>query len=180
MNRLFSLAAVFSFGVLAASCGSKEKAEVQELKPIVKETVEDKIYKDRIDEGMSRTDRDEQMVIALAKEYIAELQNNNIDAALGKLYEYSLGEIIPLTGERRNELKATLSNFPVLGYKIDSFKMLSNTDNELKYSIRFRESADGTDNPSNYISFLLNPVRYNGEWYLTVPAQTEQTFGLEE
>ena len=180
MNRLFSLVFFSVTCALFVSCGSKEKNEVTELKPIVKETIEDKIYKNRIDEDMSRTDRDEQQVYAIAKEYLEELKNNNIDGALGMLYEYSLGELIPLTAENKKELKATLSNIPVLGYKIDNFKMLSNVDNELKYSIRFRESADGDDNPSNYISFQLNPIRYNGEWFLTVPENTEVQFTTEE
>lgn len=163
------------------ACGDKPKATIveQEEKPLTANQEAEMLYKNRIDNNMARSIGDSITVFTIANEYLTDLKEQRIEAALDKLYENSLGEIIPLTRERRDEMRQLLTSFPCLGFKIGELKLLSNGDNELDYAIRFQEIDGDKDNPANYIRLMLNPVRHQGQWYLTIEPKANNPFFIE-
>jgi hypothetical protein len=88
------------------------------------------------------------------------LQDGDIEGALAQLSEVNAdGQVVPLSTERRDQLIAHFTQFPVLKYELDYFAFSISTINDVKYNITFEE-------PDHKMAFMLNPIKKDGEWYL--------------
>jgi hypothetical protein len=110
--------------------------------------------------GASLTNTDSTKVIGKLNEIMDMLHNKEIDKALSQFCEVKAdGQVVPLGAERRKQLTTYFTQFPVLRYKLDYFAFSISTLNDVKYNITFKE-------PDHKISFMLNPIKKNGEWHL--------------
>lgn len=141
--------------ILVASCGEKKK-KVTVLPP-----------DPRMDQQMSRTGKDTMMLLDMTKKFLETLKNNDIDGAMSQLYEVEDNKVMPVSAERSKEIRKTLATFPVLSYKIDELLLYSDSDTEVRYTIEFFEKPKG-DNRPNTIKCSVNPMRVDGNWYLTI------------
>ena len=172
---------IFTASVLFCACSSNKQNEAAvDDSPKTQQEMAKAKHDARIDESMEKSKGDTLMVYEKAKEVLDQLKAGNVEGALDQIYEYSLQEIIPLTPERRKALKSTFSAFPVLRYSIDSLELLSNEDNELHYTIYFSDDYVDSANKFPGLKLVMCPVRYNGQWYMTIPKEVEDPFYSEK
>lgn len=122
----------------------------------------------RFDRSMIRTRQDTLTLDSLATTYLEYLKVQNFDAALDMLSELSEnGTIIPLSAQSKKEQEALFKYYPVLDYMLEELLLYSETDTELRYTIKLFEKETGNDQP-NTIKFQLTPRRVNGIWKLLI------------
>ena len=116
----------------------------------------------------SFTATDTTTVIDKANLCLQDLKEGKIDDALDMLYYVnSEGELKKIDQEEREVLTKRFELFPVLTYKLETFAFADKGDNLVKYSTTFFEKKPG-EKASNVISLVFNPIKYKGEWYLTL------------
>ena len=118
----------------------------------------------------SLTNADSVEVLEMSNDFMKMLQEGDIEGALAQLSEVNTeGQITPLSAERREQLIAHFTSFPVLKYELDYFAFSVASLNDVKYNITFAEpDADGH---SHIMAFMLNPIKKDGEWYLCTKQQ---------
>jgi hypothetical protein len=108
----------------------------------------------------SLTNADSTEVLEMSNDFMSMLQDGDIEGALAQLSEVNAdGQVVPLSTERRDQLIAHFTQFPVLKYELDYFAFSISTINDVKYNITFEE-------PDHKMAFMLNPIKKDGEWYL--------------
>ena len=66
-------------------------------------------------------------------------------------------------------MKNNLKKFPVLSYSIDDYHLYSDNDVDVRYTYEFMTKPEGApENLPTTMKGVLNPVRINGQWYLTI------------
>ena len=137
----------------------------------------DEVYKDpRESSEMQRTMNDTLSVLYNVKKYLNFLKENQTDSAMAMLYESQEdgSEPVPMSDERKAQILKQLKAFPVLDYQIEVVNMYSESDCEVRYTIKYFEKEP--DNPmQNTLQCVINPVRYGYHWYLTLPNKTAET-----
>lgn len=144
------------------SCGNKEqKKETQDpTQPI-----------------MYLSKEDTTAVWNLTKEFLENLKEDRIDAALDMLYYMdSDKKIVKLPNELVEKQKRIFQIFPVLSYKIDGIIFYSETDSQVQYTIEFFKKEPGDDRP-NTTSFFIKPMRVNNVWHLTMADSNSDNSG---
>ena len=133
---------------------------------------EDKIFipDPRTDHGMSRSHEDTIAVMDLANHFLATLKEKDIEGALDLLYEIDSTDVRPLSNQRRNELRKTLSAFPIEEYTIDQITLFSENDSEIRYTTKMFNDSIESDFPG-ITRGSLHPYRINNQWYLTIQEQ---------
>lgn len=129
---------------------------------------EKKITDSRFDEHMQRSRIDTLALLHNVNEYLRKLKENKIDSALDMLYEASGDTVLPASDKCKAEVRQTIKNFPVLDYNIERVSLFSETDTEVRYSIKYFEKEDNNAQP-NTIQCVINPRRVGYYWYLTIP-----------
>lgn len=165
-NSVKFLLFVFAASFVFACTSKKEQAPVA-----------DDTYKDpRESTEMQRTMTDTLAVLYHVKKYLNFLKENQVDSAMAMLYEASAdgGEPVPMSDQRKAVILKQLKTFPVLDYQIDVLNMYSESDCEVRYTIKFFEKED--NNPmQNTLQCVINPIRVGYYWYLTIPEKTAET-----
>lgn len=128
----------------------------------------------RANRHMQRSKVDTLALIHNTEEYLDLLKNGEIDKALDKLYEASGDTVLPISAQKKEQMRMQATLFPVLDYKIDSILMFSETDTEVRYTIEFFEKSEDDPRP-NTLQCVLNPRRVGYYWYLTVSDRTVET-----
>lgn len=118
---------------------------------------------------MTLDSQDTLIVDQLATEYIEHLKNKEYEAALAMLYYLDPDSaVVPLPRNLAIRQMQIYHVFPVLDYKFESIRFRTESDCQVKYVITFDKAAEGED-PNKYTtSMYLQPIRREGQWYLTV------------
>lgn len=128
---------------------------------------------------MQRSRIDSVAVLHNVAEYLEKLKNNDIEAAMAMLYEASGDTVLPISKQNRDRILQVINVFPVLDYQIDQLLMFSETDTEVRYSVKYFEK-DESDSRPNTIQCVINPRRVGYYWYLTIPTYTMETSYRDE
>lgn len=115
------------------------------------------------------TAEDTAQMLALCDQCMEKLKAGRVDEALASLHLYddSAHTVLPLSPEKERELRRTFRLFPVVSYTRIYFTFTTEGLNDVKYNIEFFEKEAGDPTP-NSIGFMFNPVKVDGQWYLTV------------
>lgn len=118
----------------------------------------------------SLTDADTLNMLNICDSCMMFLQDKNIERALSMLYEYddSTGQVTMLSNETRQRYHRLFTMFPVLSYQRVKYTFMLEGLNDVKYDVVFAEEEHPEVNGVPKTSFMFNPVRVNGTWYLTV------------
>lgn len=162
MKKIVYLFACLVVVMSLASCGKKQQ---KPEKSIIDEIVESD---PRYSSSMVRTADDTTAVMQLATQYLDLLSRNEINSAIDLLYELNSDSLSVLSDKRREELINFYSTFPVIRYNIESYAIFTETNTEVRFTYNFLENKDDDKIP-NVMRGCLCPVRFNGNWYLTVP-----------
>ncbi len=143
--------------ILMAGCKSEKKNADTGVNPNL------------IQPEMSLSSQDTVAVRRLTRQFLNHLQQKNLGGAMQMLRYWDSKEIQPLPQKLANKEAYVLNMF--LGmpkYDIDYIIFFRDDDSEVKYTVTMFERTDSADLRPNKASFLLRPVRYLGEWYLTL------------
>lgn len=115
---------------------------------------------------MTLDSQDTIIVDQLATEFIEHLKNNEYEDAISMLYYlHPDSSIVPMPRNLAIRQEQIFRTFPVLDYHFESIRFRTETDCQVKFNITFSRSAEGQDHTT---SLYLQPVRRDGQWYLTV------------
>ena len=115
------------------------------------------------------TKEDTTQMLALCDQCMETLKAGQVDKALSMLHLYddSTRTVLPLSEQKERELRRTFKLFPVVKYTRAYYTFTTEGLNDVKYNIEFFEKEAGDPTP-NSIGFMFNPVKVEGQWYLTV------------
>lgn len=114
------------------------------------------------------TAKDSSEVRELCTKYMDLLKSNHYDEALDMLYCVdTLRNITKIPDSQKQILRRMLTVFPVMDYRLEEMKFVSEFDTKVKYSIEFFEKSPD-DNRPNTTALFLRPIRKDSQWYLTV------------
>jgi len=111
----------------------------------------------------SDTDRVRQLV----NEFLEHQRNGEVDKALAMLHYLDGDSIKALPSDMAKSHRRMIDMFKGLEGKIDYMIFLKETDSEVKYTLTLFENEPGEHLP-NKQSFVIKPVRRDGEWYITL------------
>lgn len=153
----------FALGCLfiAVSCGKKPQSRIDE-------TVE---FRNTLNQ------EDTLQMLKLCNDCMDLLKNKNIDGALAMLNEYvdSTNSVQPLTDVTKAKYVRIFNMFPVLDYQLAGYTFLLEGLNDVKYTITFAEEEHPEKNGDPKTSFMFNPVKIDGTWYLTVKRPDQES-----
>lgn len=118
-------------------------------------------------------------VLKMAESYLEHLKNKEYDAAFDMLRNVQNDSISNLTADQRTQLMAQQKAFPVLDYKLESYKFINEYRVELTYSIEFFKKEKEDDPIQNTIRITFAPQRINATWYLTLMEKSVMTMVLQ-
>lgn len=110
-------------------------------------------------------------VLEKAERLMKELQNGELKEALTELVELKGDSIVPLSSSKLAEMEKLFQRFPVLKYRLVSYSFSTPALNDLKFAVEF--APEGANGKAPAISFMLNPVKVAGEWYLCTKDKTQ-------
>ena len=118
----------------------------------------------------SLTETDTLRMLAISDSCMTLLQNSDLEGAMAMLYEYddSTGQVAPLSDETRRRYQRLFTMFPVKSYQRVKYTFMLEGLNDVKYDVIFAEEEHPEVNGVPKTSFMFNPVRVDGTWYLTV------------
>jgi hypothetical protein len=115
---------------------------------------------------MTLDSQDTIIVDQLSTEFIEHLKNNEYEDAVSMLYYlHPDSSIVPLPRNMAIRQEQIFRTFPVLDYQFESIRFRTETDCQVKFNIVFSRNAEGKDYTT---SLYLQPIRRDGQWYLTV------------
>lgn len=99
------------------------------------------------------------------------LSEGRIDEALAMLVEYddSLQQVSPLSDETRASYMRKFTLFPVIKYELQYMSFTSSGLNDAKYEVQFGPDEAGAPKTS----YMFNPVKIEGQWYLCVKSANQ-------
>ena len=112
------------------------------------------------------TSADTAAVTAATDEVMSLLQSGAIDAALSHIYTVYDDVLYRPSDESLLRLKSKFKNFPVLSYRMTDIAFQTQAINDVTYVYSFSQNEDGSDAATFKIGF--NPIKIDGEWYLTL------------
>lgn len=118
---------------------------------------------------MNLDSQDTIIVRQMSTEFMDYLKAKDYKSALSMLYYVDPDStIVPLTNSMAIRQLQIFQIFPVLDYKCEGIRFRTETDCQVKYIITFFEKEGPDDTRNNTTAFYLQPVRFEGQWYLTV------------
>lgn len=119
-------------------------------------------------EGLTKEDTTQMLKISNdCMELLKAKKYNEVFASL-YLYDEENKALVPLSDSDKKGLERKFKMFPVLDYKLEYYSFLLEGVNDVKYSIKFAEEEHPEINGEAKTAFMLNPVKVDGTWYLTV------------
>ncbi len=121
------------------------------------------------------TSQDSTIMLQKCDSCMQLLSEGNIEGALDMLvlYDDSLQQVSPLTDETRASYKRKFTLFPVLKYELKYVSFMESGLNDAKYEVQFGPDEAGAPKTS----YMFNPVKVDGQWYLCVKTGTQ---GIDE
>lgn len=137
-----------------ASCNQKSKSQFEQ--------------KEEFRESLNK--QDTVQMLKLADDCMELLMHKNINGALDMLNEYddSTNSVTTLSEQTRANYLRIFNMFPVLKYQRVSYSFMLEGLNDVKYDVIFAEEEHPEINGVPKTSFMFNPVKIDGQWYLTV------------
>lgn len=129
----------------------------------------DEVNKNLIQPEMTLRSNDTVQVRRLVRQFFDRLEQKDIDGALAMLHYYKDGAPGDLPSDIEAKERMVYGMF--LGmpkYDIDHMIFFREDDSEVKFTVTMFDKVDPKDPRPNKASFLIRPVRYNGQWYLTL------------
>ncbi len=115
---------------------------------------------------MTLDSQDTIIVDKLSTEFIEHLKSNEYAEAISMLYYLDPdSSIVPMPRNMALRQEQIFRTFPVLDYKFESIRFRTESDCQVKFVITFSRSPEGEDYTT---SLYLQPIRRDGQWYLTV------------
>ncbi len=104
-------------------------------------------------------------------DYLNLLRERNFEQAIGMLssFDEANNTISPLTDEQKKILMSNYNLYPVIDYTIDEIIFNTETDSEIRYTIKMFESDDV--NMPNRMKFQLSPKRIDGKWHMCIDSR---------
>ena len=114
----------------------------------------------------SLTAQDSTIMLQKCDSCMQFLSEGRIDDALAMLVEYddSLQQVSPLSDETRASYMRKFTLFPVLKYELKYVSFTESGFNDAKYEVQFGPDEAGAPKTS----YMFNPVKVDGCWYLCV------------
>ena len=155
MNKLFSLCAAVFAAIAFSSCKNEKKPS--DMRQV-------------LEFRSTLTKQDTTQVLDLANKCMELLKNKNIDQAVASLNEYddSLCQVKPLSKESEQGVRKMFKLFPVLDYELSYYSLQSEGINDVKYTVTFAEEQNPEQNGRPVTSYMFNPVKVDGVWYLCI------------
>lgn len=122
------------------------------------------------------TAEDSTTMLKLCNDCMELLKEGNIDEAINSMYVYddSTASVSPVSEQLRNNLRHNFEVFPVLDYELEYFSFQLEGINDVKYKIQFAEGGS-EETGQFYTGFMFNPVKVDGQWFLSVK-RSDQKF----
>ena len=117
---------------------------------------------------MVLSSEDTVQVRRLVKQYLHLLEQKDLNGAISMLRYYEHDSIAPLPPQLEAKERMVLGMFLGMKADIDHIIFFRDNDSEVKYTVTMFERTDPKDKRPNKASFLIRPVRYLDEWYLTL------------
>ena len=147
---------ILSFSVslfLSVSCSDKKSQEAADNNPIVFEF----------------TNEDSISISNLVDEYVASFNSGNLETCADFLFKVRNDSVFPLTMDERQDFVASMQRISSFGCERRDLALKTDRDNKAFIAI-FLAEADSLNPQAERPSakFILNPVKVEGKWYLTV------------
>lgn len=140
--------------VIFYACNSKDKSAVQDenanLLPVFEFSSEDSLK-----------------VNELAEQYVACFNANDLETAADMLYTVRNDSVFPLTAEQKSSFMAAMSQLPKFGFQKKELTLKSDLDNKVRVAVLMSENGSLEEEKAT-INLFVNPVKIEGQWYLTV------------
>lgn len=151
-----------SFCVVLVSCKSDKKAKIDEtyIRPA----------------SVVFVKADTTSIDSLVTKFIQFVNNGDLSNASSMLHVVENGNITDLPLNKRQKFEMTLTKFPIHGCERQSIHLGGEKDNKIGVAFKIAPNADVVSG-SGCITMVLNPVRINNQWYLTL--RDEDAEGIE-
>ena len=118
---------------------------------------------------MTLDSQDTIIVDQLSTEFVEHLKNKEYSEAISMLYYLDPDSaIVPLPRNLAIRQEQIFRVFPVLDYRCESIRFRTESDCQVKFVITFFQKTDPSDKRDNTTSLYLQPIRREGQWYLTI------------
>lgn len=148
---------IFLFGILAllfVSCNNGSKKAEEKMPYLNPPTIE-------------LTQQDTLEIQSLTDAFVSMFRNNDLRSAAEMLFNVVDDEVIPYTEEQKSSFADHLSIFHIYDCRQTSLIIRSELNNEVAVVAQILPDGDIYNN-KGVTKFVLNPVRKQGVWYLTV------------
>lgn len=154
MKKITYFALVVFIMSVVAACNQKSQSYVDKTKE----------FRDGL------TEQDTAQMLKLADDCMELLKKKDVEGALSMLNEYddSTGSVQPLSDQTRAKYQRLFKMFPVYKFERSSYSFMLEGLNDVKYDIIFADEEHPEVNGVPKTSFMFNPVKVDGQWYLTV------------
>ncbi len=152
MKRQYFYLTIILLLILSA-CSEQKKEK--------KQTAQDKFISEL-------TAQDTLDILRLSNACMDTLKMGHIDAAIDMLYIIRNDSLIKVPQNKEKELRQNFKFFPVVDYKLDYYAFIDQANNDVKYQIEFFKHTSPEDKTPNTIGFMINPVKVDGKWFLTL------------
>lgn len=161
MYKKSVLAIIACMVLLFAACGNSGKSE-------------DVLIDDSQPAGMTTTNEDTTRVLSLVNEFLGHLKNHQIDSAMAMLhsYDFESNSLIDVPADIAKKQRMALGAFQPVDFELDHLIFVTETDCEVKYSAILFHKEPG-DNRPNKMSYVVKPIRIDGQWYLTLADRSD-------
>lgn len=138
---------------------------------------------DKIDETYIRpasvvfSKQDTSSIDSLVKIFVQYANNRDISNVSSMLHVVDNGKIADLPLEKRQKFELMFTKFPFHGCQTRSFHLEGEKDNKIGIAFKISPNAD-VESGSGCINLVLNPVRIDGRWYLTL--RDEDAEGVQQ
>ena len=123
---------------------------------------------DSLKPRMELSQMDTTAVLDLVHRYFDCLKSNRIDDAMAMLHHYDGKGIVDLPEQVARSQRQVLEAFPAVDYSVDHIIFYRETDSEVKFTATLFELDGPNDHRPNKMSYVIRPMRIDGQWYLTM------------
>ncbi len=113
------------------------------------------------------TAEDSAAVLTQVEIFLNNLKSEQYDAAVDMLYYLQGDSILKLSAERASVQKSLLKRLHGKEYELEEYRFKEETDNLVIYGVYFDVDSTRTRKQPD-MTFSLNPVRRDGQWFLTL------------
>ncbi len=106
-------------------------------------------------------------VLSVVNEFISYIANKDFDTAASMLHFVSDGAVLPLADSDKDSFIKQFSKMNIYDCKMKGFTFRSEFNNTVTISLQILEEGS-IDKDFGVTKFNLNPVFYQGEWFLTL------------